>query len=82
MTGLGFSVVFFIGGGGGLCGGGCLGGGGGRFNSSSSGGELMQQEPSFGQYASESMSSQNNANKPPTHSPLHGGPVGPGVLGS
>ena len=35
------------------------------------GGELViQQLPSSGQWASESTSSQNKANKPPTHSPL------------
>jgi hypothetical protein len=37
------------------------------------GGELViQQLPSSGQWASESTSSQNKANKPPTHSPLQG----------
>lgn len=44
---------------------------------------VTQQLPSSGQLASESMSSQNNANKPPTHSPLHGcsgrGDVGAGL---
>lgn len=48
------------------------------------GGELvMQQLPSSGQWASESTSSQNKANKPPTHSPLQGfsgrGDVGAGL---
>lgn len=32
----------------------------------------MQQLPSDGQSASESMSSQNRAKRPLTHSPLHG----------
>ena len=48
------------------------------------GGELViQQLPSSGQWASESTSSQNKANKPPTHSPLQGfsgrGDVGAGL---
>ena len=48
------------------------------------GGELViQQLPSSGQWASESTSSQNKANKPPTHSPLQGfsgrGDVGTGL---
>lgn len=48
------------------------------------GGELViQQLPSSGQWASESTSSQNKANKPPTHSPLQSfsgrGDVGAGL---
>lgn len=43
----------------------------------------MQQLPSSGQWASESTSSQNKANKPLTHSPLQGcsgrGDVGAGL---
>lgn len=35
-------------------------------------GLVMQQLPSSGQDAFSSMSSQNKANKPLTHSPLHG----------
>lgn len=44
---------------------------------------VIQQLPSSGQWASESTSSQNKANKPPTHSPLQGfsgrGDVGAGL---
>ena len=44
---------------------------------------MIQQLPSSGQWASESTSSQNKANKPPTHSPLQGfngrGDVGAGL---
>lgn len=44
-------------------------------------GIVIQQLPSFGQLASESMSSQNKANSPPTHSPLHGFKGGGGWWG-